>query len=609
MAQFSEAVRPHFDRARWHTETEDYWPRRLLHIATMTSHERTGRGTYGTTGFPRYSILSYTWGRWQVDDEGEEQERDSRGGHRALPVLGTTWAIPRVDEAHFTVEAFQRVVYQMSKSLNNEEQDAEKIEWAWIDIACIDQEDEAVKMDEVGRQVSIFRNAARAYVWFSRTSNDALGGAMYVIKKAGGDFSFNPWGREDVEAPSLGALRVLRDAIATVLEDPWFSSLWTLQELMMRNDAVILGREASVVGGEASLTNDVEYLMVCCANILKEAIRTTEGEPAGSRNPDDLEPEVRDVLADIVNRIYRSGITAALDTSNPNMLYGVAQFRQTRYPEDRIYGIMQIYDVRVGLSVRPFEPRPPPDMLRAEFGLAINARSAVRGQLFVHTMAAPVWSSWCVTEGSGVPSWLKRLEGVRDRCTIGMKEIGDSGTFPSVKADLEVRAIGPCCAFTRFYEASLAAGSAAILEIFLDHETNEYVGNSVDTGDRTFRRYGIWRDPDAWQALGAMLLEHLDPERLTVMLLGESSIAVPRLEGGWGQYHGLLLLRVGEEPRPATYMRLGLVCCRRNIMIPEEEASRFPGAHAVFRDAQPAQVSWFHSLDELFSTEDDLILV
>lgn len=609
MEEFHEAKRPYFNRARWHTETEDYWPRRLLHIATMTSHERTGRGTYGTAEFPRYSILSYTWGRWQVEDEGMEQDRTRLGSHRALPVLGTTWAIPCVGEAHFTVEAFQRVVYRMGRSLSNDGKDKEEIEWAWIDIACIDQEDEAVKMDEVGRQVSIFRNAARAYVWLCRTANDALGGAMYVIKKAGGDFSFQPWGREGVEAPSLGALRVLRDAIATVLDDPWFSSLWTLQELMMRNDAVILGREASVVGGEASLTSDVEYLMSCCANILKEVTRTAEGEPAGSRNADDLEPGVRDVLADLGDRIYCSGVTAALDTSNSNMLYGVAQFRQTRRPEDRIYGIMQVYDVRVGQSVRPTEPRPGLDMLAAEFGLAINARSALRGQLFVHTVAAPAGSSWCITEASGVPSWLKRLEDVRDRCNIGIKGAGGWGPFPSIKADLEVIASGPCCAFTRFYEASLAAGSAAILEMFLDHETNEFVCNTSDTGDRTFRRWGIWRDPDSWLALGAMLLERFDPERLTVMLLGESSIAMPMLEGGWGQYHGLLLLRIDKLPQHATYRRLGLMCCRRNIMIPKEGASRFPEAQTVFRDGEPAQASWFHSLDDLFSAQDDLILV
>lgn len=281
----------------------------------------------------------------------------------------------------------------------------------------------------------------------------------------------------------------------------------------------------------------------------------------------------------------------------------------TRRPEDRIYGIMQIFDVRVGQSVRPTEPRPALDMLRAEFGLAINDRSALRGQLYVHTEAATAGSSWCVTEASGVPSWFTWLEGMRDRCTIGVKERGGLEPFPSVRADLDVRATGPCCAFSRFYEAGLAAGSAAILEIFLDHETSECLGNTVDTGDRIFRRHGIWRDTNAWKALGAMLLEHFDPERLAVMLLGESNIAMPRLEGGWGQYHGLLLLRVSEMAQPATYRRLGLVCCRRHIMIPEEGESRLPGAHAVFRELQPAQAAWFYRLDELFSTENDLILV
>jgi hypothetical protein len=43
----------------------------------------------------------------------------------------------------------------------------EGLEWSWIDIACVDQENRDVKMDEVGRQASIFLEAADFFVWLS----------------------------------------------------------------------------------------------------------------------------------------------------------------------------------------------------------------------------------------------------------------------------------------------------------------------------------------------------------------------------------------------------------------------------------------------------------
>lgn len=36
----------------------------------------------------------------------------------------------------------------------------------WVDIACIDQENSADKMDEIGRQAAIFRKVKFAYIWF-----------------------------------------------------------------------------------------------------------------------------------------------------------------------------------------------------------------------------------------------------------------------------------------------------------------------------------------------------------------------------------------------------------------------------------------------------------
>lgn len=92
---------------------------------------------YGSIREPAYSILTYTWGRWPAPN----------GPH--IDVSGTTWDIPAVDESMFSVASFHQVIKKMG----------EVNEFAWIDVVCIDQENYAVKMDEIGRQVGIFANA------------------------------------------------------------------------------------------------------------------------------------------------------------------------------------------------------------------------------------------------------------------------------------------------------------------------------------------------------------------------------------------------------------------------------------------------------------------
>ncbi|KUI68411.1 hypothetical protein VM1G_04646 [Cytospora mali] len=566
----------------------------------MTSYERSGKGTYGTVEFPKYSILSYTWGRWQTQNLDPDRDTRDEASSRALPVSGTTWAIPSVNEDHFTVEAFQKVVFQIGHSSLGHE---EIIEWAWIDVACIDQEDDAVKMDEVGRQVSIFRNASRAYVWLSRIPRDALEYAMYILRRTGGDFSLNPWNQEaDILLP---VLRVIRQSIVTVLDDPWFSSLWTLQELMMRHDAVILSREAMsvpITGYAGQDPVDLNFLMQCCVNVQKEVARKAVGEY--QIQSADLPSEVRDLLSDIENRIYCSGVPFALLTSNPNVQYGAAKFRQTSRTEDRIYGIMQIYDLRVGQSIRTNE-KPTLDELVKEFGLAINGRSPVMGQLFVHIAEPRAGLSWCISEESGVPDWLHTLTEPQERCTISLREGGPTDT-PVVVAT------GPCCTFSEFYGASTTAGSEAMLEIFLDHTTNQLLGGPASS-DMSFRRRGLRRDPDTWQQRGAALLERFGSEGLVVMLLGESRLPMPRLNSTWGQYYGVLLRRVDAPPGfPAAYQRLGLICWRDLILpSPSDEGSkRFSEGLEVLRTGEDARLVYLETLDKLFSgPSEDLVVV
>lgn len=79
------------------------WPRRLLHLPTLTSYEWSPGDQYGEHSKPDYVALSYTWGRWRLRD-GELPEVT------ALPVTGVTWEIPRVNPNHFSAAEFENVL-------------------------------------------------------------------------------------------------------------------------------------------------------------------------------------------------------------------------------------------------------------------------------------------------------------------------------------------------------------------------------------------------------------------------------------------------------------------------------------------------------------------
>jgi hypothetical protein len=133
----------------------------------MTSLERQEGNVYGNDKEPAYNILTYTWGRWEVNSGPK------------LVVRGVTWEIPAIDEKHFKVESLRRVLQRMTVD----------VEHVWIDAACIDQENDAVKMDEVGRQAGIFQKAKRSYAWLNWHAPEALKGYMDTIFRAWTDWT------------------------------------------------------------------------------------------------------------------------------------------------------------------------------------------------------------------------------------------------------------------------------------------------------------------------------------------------------------------------------------------------------------------------------------
>ncbi|KAI0184659.1 hypothetical protein EV127DRAFT_316831, partial [Xylaria flabelliformis] len=342
----------------------------------MTSVERRDGNTYGPFDEtePGYSILTYTWGRWPAP------------GGPCIPVSGTTWAIPAVDEAKFTVAGFEEVIKKMGQAFD----------FAWIDVVCIDQENYDVKMDEIGRQVGIFANASQVYVWIWSLPTARLQHVYDDITRCGAslDNSEGIFRQLPPLATSSVTLSSLEASIKTLLGDPWFSSLWTLQEGLLRQDAIFLSQEAECVQDRVGIVaSEAEmFSLIRAFSKVRSALELYDGRCT--------ESSYSNLVDSVVRAIRQSGFPTSNLATNPNIQWVAAQYRNATNAEDRVYGIMALYNIQVGDAVPNNANRKKPSLreLETDFAVTLNVKSPLLGQLFVHAgPARPREKSWQIS--------------------------------------------------------------------------------------------------------------------------------------------------------------------------------------------------------------------
>lgn len=359
------------------------WPRRLLHIPSMTSRERRLGNLYGEDREPIYSILSYTWGRYEIPE----------GPH--IEIKGIDWKIPSIKEDHFTVEDLSSLLKQICS----------KHEYVWIDIACIDQRREEVKMEEIGRQATIFKTARQAYVWLNKYEPKTIQHHIQTLLSCS---------HELVEAKGDASVKIAEivDSLSRILQDPWFSSLWTLQESILQRHAILLNRSGHPIttSGPWTGTNpntqllDLSGACVMARQILGQAMLAARAEGG-----DQVPPQIG-----ILQRLHRTIDESGIDFGfgpNPNIQYSAARFRQTTRPEDRIYAIMQIYGFKLGNSALPKSKMKNFSLaeLELQFLKALNGTSVVLGQAFQHLKVPEPGQTWCITNSIRVPERFHRM--------------------------------------------------------------------------------------------------------------------------------------------------------------------------------------------------------
>ena len=151
------------------------WPRRLLHVPSMTSYTWQPGNIYGRYQEPEYNAISYTWGRFCLTrNENGSGAEGSSSSKQAIAVANVDWDIPEINPEHFSIEQFHTAIRAATKRLH-ERVDGKNTEFLWLDIACIDQRwgstDGAL---EIGRQAAIFQGADEVYIWLSRSVSAML---------------------------------------------------------------------------------------------------------------------------------------------------------------------------------------------------------------------------------------------------------------------------------------------------------------------------------------------------------------------------------------------------------------------------------------------------
>ncbi|KAI0190355.1 hypothetical protein EV127DRAFT_430116 [Xylaria flabelliformis] len=535
------------------------WPRRLLHVPSMTSYEWSPGNKYGKHCTPEYNAITYTWGRWRL-------RSNERPDVRSIGVSGVPWDIPRVHPDRFTINELEELIRMATRAQPmfahlKKDVPPSYCEFVWLDIVCIDQREHSqTSASEIGRQALIFDGARQVVVWLSTFSTYSLNLVIDGLSCATDRLTEKTQSRATLkETDTRTLLHKIRDDLNKLFSDPWFTSLWTLQEAYLRADAVLAGRDGCFAdgpayGGTSKSPANLYDLIGVCEPLLNDRFFEEQA-------PSDLYASIKKLIED-------SGMQALAEDSALATYLAAAQRKFTR-PPDAIYGIQQIFDARVGVTAPGADHNKvwSLDQLEIQLGSHLLRHHPVLSQMHVYTAPAALGSAWRVSKiHSIIPPDQRFAVYTKTRAA---REHDPNDALEESKCNLLVerfkdtvwcRFDGPCCAFVDFHKVFTQLSRHDILKeqminsnlvtIYLDvtpelDKCPEYrsTGYAIVPGGPRQNRLSLW------------LAKAFPIDTLRVLLLGRRgrsrSAAEPRV------LVGLLLLRCRgkDSSHPSLYHR------------------------------------------------------
>lgn len=179
--------------------------------------------------------------------------------------------------------------------------------------------------------------------------------------------------------------------------------MWTLQEAFLRPRAALLSKDGKVVYDNNDAKVDVWSLCICC-NVLE--VLCTED----IRNRRTLGERSNKNVCELFDLIQQSGL-AALYLCNPMALFTIAKKRTTSREGDRIYGIQQVFEMKLGGSASHADPSRTwsLDELELQFCIDLLRKCPLQSQLCVHAAAMAFGHAWKVNASSVLPMLARDL--------------------------------------------------------------------------------------------------------------------------------------------------------------------------------------------------------
>jgi hypothetical protein len=104
----------------------------------------------------------------------------------------------------------------------------------WIDAICIDQQNVGERNHQVSQMGEIYSNAQRVVIWLGLASADSASALLFISSVS------NSWknvkGRSNI--PSMNRQSEF-EAVRHLCQRPYWRRLWTVQEILMANQAII----------------------------------------------------------------------------------------------------------------------------------------------------------------------------------------------------------------------------------------------------------------------------------------------------------------------------------------------------------------------------------
>jgi hypothetical protein len=212
-----------------------------------------------------------------------------------------------------------------------------------------------------------------------------------------------------------------RNGLDKLFVDPWFTSLWTLQEAFLCPNAYIVPRNGCLVPqkplDEETGTSCATLLSLSrmCADITeacKVEIKFVKGLFKFHRSLHGRDDETTEIFfkwsryLDKLEAAIQTRGFAALSTGNPMALYGISQFRKCSDDWDRIFGIEQIFDIRLGRYTTTHtgdRVRSSIFRLEIQLGMEVVRQHPVLSQMHVFTEPVRPGRGWRINPHSRVP--------------------------------------------------------------------------------------------------------------------------------------------------------------------------------------------------------------